>query len=217
MQSIRAAVFILAVVFVVATDSAAGPPVQMEWRFAATLDGSPIGEHTFRVREEGGEIQVDSRAVFDVRFFGLSLYTYEHHARERWSGGCLATLESRTDDNGKAEVVRGELAGDGFALTRGELSQLLPACTFTFAYWNPAMRAQQRLLNPQTGEYLNVDVSSEGIATMAVGESSQAATKYVVRGNDLEIALWHDAATGRWIGLDSKTARGGVISYRLSE
>ena len=186
--------------------------VAREWRFDAMLDGRPIGRHTFRVVDRGGHVEVDSRASFDVKFLGFSVYTYEHHAREHWRDGCLATLDSRTDDNGKIEVVNGALAGDGFALTRGGTTTVLPACTMTFAYWNPAIRAQERLLNPQTGEYLGVSVSVAGAAKL--GETD--ASRYVLRGEKLEIDLWYDSADDRWLALDSKASGGERISYRLA-
>ncbi|MFS2056383.1 DUF6134 family protein, partial [Variovorax sp. CT11-76] len=47
-----------------------------------------------------------------------------------------------------------EAEGDGPALVvvtpRGRSA--LPGCVMSFAYWNPAMRAQQQLLNAQTGK-----------------------------------------------------------------
>ena len=185
-----------------------------EWRFAVTLDGSPIGEHAFRLVDRGDEIEVDSRASFNVRFLGFSVYSYEHHAKERWKGGCLASLESRTDDNGDIEVVKGELASEGFRVTQGGKTTLLPACTMTFAYWNPAMRGQSRLLNPQTGDYLDITIASEAEAKPGDGSPTGDAVRYVIRGKNLEVVLWYRKPDDGWLALDSRTSRGSLLSYR---
>jgi hypothetical protein len=179
-----------------------------EWRFRVTLDGSEIGEHTFRVREDPSRIEVESRASFDVKLLGFSLYRYEHRATERWRDGCLESLDASTDDNGTTQTVQGTLTPEGFRVARsGGTTDVLPACTMTFAYWNPAMRAQSRLLNPQTGEYLDVAIEE-------AGEGSDARL-FQIRGKELEIALQYSTDGDRWLSLDSRTSRGGELSYRL--
>jgi hypothetical protein len=186
-------------------------PAVREWRFQASLDGRPIGRHTFRVTDRGDVVEVDSRASFDVRLFGFSVYTYEHRASERWKDGCLVALDSRTDDNGEVEVVKGSLAGEGFSLTRRNSTTLLPPCTMTFAYWNPAIRTESRLLNPQNGDYVDVLVEDKGTAKLGTSDAS----RFTIRGKDLEIELWYEAGGTRWLALDSTSGGGGLISYRL--
>jgi hypothetical protein len=185
----------------------AGAGTVREWRFRVTLDGSEIGEHTFRVREDPAGIEVESRASFDVKLLGFSLYTYEHRATERWRDGCLESLEASTDDNGTTQTVEGARTPEGFRVARsGGTTDVLPPCTMTFAYWNPAMRAQSRLLNPQTGEYLDVAIEETG---------GSDARGFRIRGKELEIALQYSAGEDRWLSLDSRTSRGGQLSYRL--
>jgi hypothetical protein len=196
-----------------AAETAARAPVVREWQFRAALDGRSIGDHTFRVTDEAGEVSVDSRASFDVSFLGFSVYTYEHHARERWKDGCLVSLDSRTDDNGNIQVVTGTLGAEGFALTRGGGTTLLPACTMTFAYWNPAIRSQSRLLNPQTGDYLDITVETAGAATLGTVDVN----RFTIRGKDLRIDLWYERAEDRWLALDSPNTSGGLLSYRLAD
>lgn len=182
-----------------------------EWRFDATLDGRPIGEHVFRVTELHDVTEVDSRASFDVRFLGFSVYTYEHRAIERWKDGCLAELDARTDDNGKIEIVQGRSGTDGFEITRNGSTATLAPCTMTFAYWNPAIRAQRQLLNPQTGDYLDVQVDDRGPTTL----EGQKANRWRISGKDVEIDVFYDTADDHWLALESKTSGDRLISYRL--
>ena len=60
----------------------------------------------------------------------------------------------------------GEYLGlyDGsFTVVTGEQPAYLPECVMSFAYWNPDFLEQPRLLNPQTGEYVAVQVEEAGM------------------------------------------------------
>ena len=107
-----------------------------EWHFDVSLDGRPIGEHRFTLRERGDLRELTSEARFRVRILFIDAYRYEHRARERWQGDCLERLDARTDDNGKPTVVAGERAGDDFAC-----SPVAPPPSST-------LRADFRLLEP---------------------------------------------------------------------
>ena len=50
-------------------------------------------------------MELRSEARFDVRFLFVSAYRYEHEAVERWQGGCLRELQSRTVTNGERVAV----------------------------------------------------------------------------------------------------------------
>ena len=88
-----------------------------EWRFAVSLDGKPIGEHRFVLRQRDELRELTSEAKFRVRFLFINAYHYEHSARELWRGDCLERLDARTDDNGNETVVSGERDGGGFRVT----------------------------------------------------------------------------------------------------
>ena len=132
-----------------------------EWRFEVQLDGKPVGEHRFTLSPlvssnsnsngNGNERRLVSVASFDVKLLGITVYRYRHEARERWQGDCLAELDARTDANGKVSTVKAQLDGQSLLVTSPAGTAPLPACSMTFAYWNPAMRRQTQLLNPQTG------------------------------------------------------------------
>lgn len=64
------------------------------WDFAVTLDDKRIGRHRFELAGDPatGEWTLKSRAEYDVKILGLTVYTYRHSATERWRAGCLAQL-----------------------------------------------------------------------------------------------------------------------------
>lgn len=171
-----------------------------EWHFDVSLDGRAIGEHRFVLRESGGNRELTSEARFRVRFLFLDAYRYEHQAREWWRGDCLERLDARTDANGK----RTQVAYPGGAAP-------LADCVKTFAYWNPDILKSQRLLNPQTGEYVDIEVKPVGSELI----DGRIAERYRLLGAGpapLEIDLWY-TATGDWLALESRTPEGRRLRY----
>jgi len=185
------------------------------WDFVALLNGEPIGEHRFSVTASGDGRKLTSDASFTVKFVGITAYRYRHHASEQWRGNCLTSLDANTDDDGKATQVQSRLDEDRFVVsTNAGKARALPACVMSFAYWNPAIRSQARLLNAQTGEYEDVQVRRMGTGEISVRGTTVAATRWRISGPPQPVDLWY-SAQDEWIGLDSTVAGGRTLSYRL--
>ena len=189
-------------------------PVSGDWNFRALLNGKPIGQHRFSVTAQGDERRVVSEASFAVKILGITAYRYRHKATEQWRGDCLATLSATTDDDGTASSVRTEAQGEGLSVTSGATTQSLQGCVMSFAYWNPAIQTQARLLNAQTGKIETVQVSRVGSGSVEVRGQPVAATQFRITGPAAPIDVWY-SAQGEWIGLDSIVAGGRKLSYRL--
>ena len=185
------------------------------YAFEAFLDGKPIGKHTFTVTTDGNARKVTSEADFSVKIIGITAYHYRHHAEEKWVGDCLAGLSSTTDDDGKAASVKLVKNGDASEITTNAGMTSESGCLMTFAYWNPAMRAQKRLLNPQTGKVDAVTVARAASGDVSVGGKQVAATDWRVTGGESPIDVWV-SEQGEWIGLDSMVSNGKhKLTYRL--
>jgi hypothetical protein len=197
----------------VALGASASDGSMREWRFAVSLDGKPIGEHRFVLRELENARELTSEADFRVRFLFIDAYRYQHRAREVWRGDCLERLDARTDDNGDEVVVSGERAGPGFRVTTGGAVAGIESCVQTFAYWNPRILEATRLLNPQTGEYLPVQVLALGRESLGKYPDAQ---RYRLLGDaggkPLHIDLWYTAAR-EWLALESRTPDGRRLRY----
>jgi hypothetical protein len=196
----RAAVALLLGAAALPAAVASGPTG--EWAFRALLDGEPIGEHRFSVSGEGDERRVLSRADFAVKFLGITAYRYRHQAIEHWRGNCLTALDSTTDDDGKAESVR------------VDQTDALKGCVMSFAYWNPAIQTQTRLLNAQTGRLESVQVRRIGSGSVEVRGKPVEANEFLITGPAQPIVVWY-TPRGEWVGLDSIVAGGRKLSYRL--
>ncbi|MBB1602050.1 DUF6134 family protein [Variovorax sp. UMC13] len=197
-----------------------GSALAAESNFAAFLDGKPIGEHRFVVGGPAEAREVLSDARFNVKLLGLTVYRYRHQATERWRGDCLDSLSASTDDDGTLSRVRTEPAGEGLSVLTetgvgtAPVARSLPGCVMSFAYWNPAMRSQSRLLNAQTGKAEAVRVSRIGSAPIEVRGRSLTATRWRIEGPPQPIDVWY-SAQGEWVGLDSTLEGGRLLTYRL--
>ncbi len=106
-------------------------------------------------------------------------------------------------------------AGDANEITTGAGSQSVGGCLMTYAYWNPALRTQARLLNPQTGKVDAVKVERVFTAKIPVGGKDVVADDWRITGGESAIDVWL-TPQGEWVGLDSVVAHGKhKLTYRL--
>lgn len=115
--------------------------------------------------------------------------------------------------------VKGQLQGGQFVVESNGRKQTLPACVMTFAYWNPEILKQTRLLNPQNAEYLDVTVTDQGLKDIVVKGQTVSAHQYYLLGKfenkeKLKITLWYDQQQ-QWVALESITPEGYKIVYKL--
>jgi len=187
-----------------------------EWAFDVYLDKDKIGQHTFKLDESN---VLTSIAKFNVKVLFFNAYNYDHKAVEQWQGNCLSSLESRTLENKVESNIKATLSGQEFTLDDGKVKRILPACTMTFAYWNPKIIAHSKLLNPQNGEWLDTKFTNLGSETIDVKNKKIEANHYKLDGSlngksKLKIELWY-SANNEWIALKSITPEGYIINYKL--
>jgi len=185
------------------------------WDFDVYLDDKKVGNHSFKVSETGDVKQVQSEASFKVKFLFITAYRYEHSAAERWTGNCLVEFDGNTNANGERIEVSGEQISGGFIVERGDNPIELPECVMTFAYWNAEFLDQRRLLNPQTGEYVEVLVEKVGDEMLEVRGLEVAATRFKLTANDVDLTLWY-SPDDEWLALESVAEGGRIIRYELS-
>jgi hypothetical protein len=180
-----------------------------EWRFAVSLDDKPIGYHHFELHSDGNERRLASEARFNVKVLFVNAYTYRHSNRERWQGNCLTHLNADTVDNDERTIVQGALNDSIFTVTTGTQQRALDRCVMTFAYWNPDILREQRLLNPQTGEYVPVTSTRMSNETIRVRGTPYNAERFRLIGQSqtgerMQIDLWYSAQR-EWLALESLT------------
>jgi len=185
-----------------------------QWRFKVYLDEQEIGYHTVTVNPEKTRAIVQIEASFDVKFLFFTAYRYQHNNREIWENNCLRTIESNTNDNGDTFYVTGQSQNHQLALNTHNGTQSLQGCVRTFAYWDPRLLQARRLLNAQTGEYLDVATDFIGNEELVINGDSIVAKRYRLKSTDVVIDLWYSQNL-HWLALQTTTAGGNQLRYQL--
>jgi hypothetical protein len=121
-------------------------------------------------------------------------------------------IHASTDDNGKAYRIEGEREPQALSLKVNGDAKDLPRCVSTFAYWDRDFLKQRRLLNPQTGELMDVRVVPMGTEQRVFRGREIQAEGYRLQAEQVDIVLWY-TRDGRWIGLESDTGKGRTLRY----
>ena len=185
------------------------------WDFDVYLNDKKVGKHSFTVSETDGMKRVQSQANFNVKVLFITAYQYEHSAAERWAGNCLVEFDASTNANGERIRVSGQKTSTGFLIESGESPVKLPECVMTFAYWNPEFLEQPKLLNPQTGEFVDIRVEEVGNELLEVRGQTVAATRFSLKAREVDLTLWY-SSDDEWLALESVAKGGHIIRYELS-
>ena len=145
----------------------------------------------------------------------MNVYTCTHSNKEVWRGGCLSRIDSRTDDNGERFFVHGVLERSPPALETIEGRSQLRECVMTFACWNSRILGENRLLNAQTGRYLDIEVTPLGREFTTVAGEEHPAQRYELKTKKFTIDLWY-SPDQKWLGLETTTDSGSRLRYVLN-
>lgn len=183
--------------------------------FKVYLNDKEVGKHLYTISEADGVRRVQSEANFTYKIMFIPAYRYEHSNSEQWLDDCLLDFDARTNANGKDIQTSGELGDNGFTVRNANGHIDLPECVMSFAYWNPDFLEQPRLLNPQTGEYVEVSVEQLEREILDVRGESIPAFKYRLTAYEVDLTLWY-SEEDQWLALESIAKGGHVIRYELS-
>ncbi len=206
---------VLGLLIALATSLVTSPAAaaSLDWEFEVSLDNRKIGYHSFSVREDAGRQVLETEAAFDVKLLFITAFKYRHSNTEVWDQGCLASIDARTNANGKLFEVTGSREADKLAVSSNTGDEELADCVRTFAYWNPEVLESTRLLNSQTGEYESVTVSIDGEDTIAVNGEDTDAIRYTLTTKGGDIKLWYSKDTRFWLALEAPAKGGRTIRY----
>jgi hypothetical protein len=182
------------------------------WKFRVMLDDRPIGYHRVKINREQNRKSVHTQANFDVRILFIPVYSYEHETRERWVDNCLVDVSSTTDDNGEDYFINSMQQKQQLVVETRDGTTSLEGCVRTFAYWDVDLLKSDRLLNTQTGEYEDVDITDMGTGVLSFAEKEIEARHFRLVCENMTIDLWYTQDM-HWLALESVTDSGAVLRY----
>ncbi|MBF0168593.1 MAG: hypothetical protein HQL45_13285 [Alphaproteobacteria bacterium] len=198
--------------------SAAKTPLPPEGvlNFWVVRDGSLIGTHVMKFKENGAKIDVDILTDVKVKLAFVTVYKFWHEGREQWQDGQLVGLQSKTDDDGIPHDLTVVRLGDRFKSTdKGKAVFDSDASILPASLWHPG------IVKPSKTSVLNtLDGTEMAIQTVLAGEEQVKGTKgpvmakhYVISGQ-LKRELWFDP-DGVLVKVRFKGKDGSDIQYVL--
>ena len=171
--------------------------------------GDRIGYHAVKVEEAAdGAMRVETRIEMQVKFGPIPVFRYQHNASEVWRDGRLESIESTTDNNGKAERLSVRREGERLLIDGTRFQGEGPGDAIPSSYWNKSIVSTKTLLDTQNGRLIDVTIASLGETPSPTGATAE---QHRLTGS-VDLNLWYDGE--RWVGADF-VVRGQALTYRL--
>ncbi len=145
-----------------------------------------------------------------VRVLGIAAYRYTMTNSERWNGGEVVSIRSRTDNDGDEAFVTANRTGDALEVEGSTFSGAVPGLVGTTTYWTPAFLQRDVWVSTQGGAPLDIAARRAGTAQYPTPAGAVPTTAWEL-GPELEATL-HYSDTGEWVG-STFDARGQQVRY----
>jgi len=183
--------------------SVASAQSKQTFNFDVLLDKKPIGTHAFTITNNGTNQTIETIARFDVK-----------------KNGCVVSVESSTDSNGDDfSVSLSKQGNDHTVINQDGKKSVNTECLYTFAYWDKNFVDQQRLLNTQNGDMVDIQVRSTEPKRIKVGNRQIEATGFHITepSKDIDIKVYYDSSNDQWVALESVVNKKRTLRYVLRE
>lgn len=190
----------------------AAAPASGRLSFVVLRNGAIVGEHHMTFSGEASSPRVTTEVEMVIKLGPVPVFRYRHAAEERWVAGRFASLQTRTDANGKSRSVSARRTDAGVVIDTSAGRIAAPPDAAPLTHWNTAAFAEP-LFNPQEGKLLKIAARRGGVEAVRTADgASLRATRWSLRG-EAEIDNWYDAS-GAWAALRGKLPDGSTMEYR---
>lgn len=169
---------------------AAIPPEGLTLHYDVLRDGDKIGDHEFVFKRSGDTVDVQVKTDVRVKLGFITLYKFWHDATERWVGGKLVDLASKTDDDGtKHELKVSAAEGALKILHDGKPLPPVAGDTIPASLWHRGILGVPATLNTIDGSMMAIKTAQEGSEAVPAVSGTKLAAHYLISG-DLARELW---------------------------
>lgn len=172
--------------------------------FKVMRQGTQVGTHTVRFREEGDLLRARTELRIQVRLAGFTVFRFTQDTEEAWRGSRLVSLDSRADRNGRPGTCQAVAEAGGIRLRGTQGEALLPANAAPLTWWRAA------------------SLSAPGVPLFDVRDARPVAPELqrmpdrggqrirLIGGEGAEVVY---DARGGWIGFATTGEDGSAVSY----
>lgn len=191
----------------------AGVPSDGRLDFAVYREGDEIGSHSFAFRVEGPELSVEvvTDVAVDVAF--ITVFRFEHRARELWREGKLVSLTSESDDDGEDHSLTVTARGESLEVIGNGVRSTADASILPASFWDSRTVERSQILNVLDGRIMKVQIADRGEEAIVAKGAPVKARHYVMTG-EFQRELWYDA-DGVLVRMAFKGRDGSDIQFVL--
>ena len=187
----------------------AAVPTSGRLAFRAFRNDSPLGTHVVTFATSGPTLTVTTAIDYQVKLGPITLFRYSLRSTETWRDNTLLSVRAETNDDGKADFMRADRAGDTLAIDGSKTGRYTaPPGAIAASHWNPR-EVDAPMISPQSGELLTFTVSARRPEpTPTTNIPAQRIS--LVGENNLD--LWYEPS-GTWASLRAVARDGSIITY----
>lgn len=159
--------------------------------YTITRDGDPIGTQKLDFTAEGDDgLLVVTDVDIDVRILGVTFYRFTQHIEERWQGGQLDSLRSKTVDDGEERLVELQRAGDRLQGHYNSKARNVDGNLIPSTLWHPDAIKQSAVLDTVRARVHQVTVTDKGRVAVVLPTGQADARRYAFTG-ELNRDVWY--------------------------
>jgi hypothetical protein len=180
-----------------------------------------IGKHVFSFSKTNDMLAVKSEISFEIKKFGVVLYTYNVKGTEYFKDGKLIKFNSKTEQNGKKKYVniksdKNDLLIDGSSF-KGKVQNDYILGT----WWNHSIIKAEAQISAVSGRIIKQKVTFIGKEDLKIGEkvyktlhfNFSSTDQSLSKGKKLNTDVWYEEDTLNWIKASFK--KKGDWEYKL--
>ena len=180
-----------------------------------------IGTHIFSFEKSGDEITVKSVIKFEIKKFGIVLYSYYAEGVEVYKDEKLIKFNSKTNQNGKNKYVNIMLENNEYIIDGSSYKGKVPTEYLIGTWWNHSIVKAKAQISAVSGRIIKQKVEFLGEETIKFGDKSyntlhfnfSSTDKKLTKDKRLNTDVWYDEKTLNWVKASFK--KSGNWEYKL--
>jgi len=180
-----------------------------------------IGKHIFSFKKSNDQLSVVSEINFEIKKFGIVLYSYHVKGTEYFKEGELIKFNSKTNQNGKEKYVNIKLENEELVVDGSSFKGEVPKDYLVGTWWNHSIVKGEAQISAVSGRIIKQKVTFLGKETLNIDNKTyktlhfnfSSTDKKLDKDKKLNTDVWYDEKTLNWVKATFK--KKGDWEYKL--
>ena len=166
-----------------------------------------IGKHIFSFKKLNDQLIVESEINFEIKKFGIVLYSYHVKGTEYFKEGELIKFNSKTNQNGKEKYVNIKLEDEELVVDGSSFKGKVPKDYLVGTWWNHSIVKAEAQISAVSGRIIKQKVTFLGKETLNIDNKTyntlhfnfSSTDKKLDKDKKLNTDVWYDEKTLNWV------------------